>query len=210
MPLSRRRLLVRILAVAATSVAALGGAWWLRRAGPSVAFPDDVCITVSTHAHDPGSGLALLDARPIPDDARCPVCGMFPARSPRWAAQLIFSDGHAHFFDSPVNLHLYLQDIERLSRGRRRPDEVGAAYVRDFGQGQWIAAFASYYVHGSSELGPMRAGNLVPFARREDALTFARARGGRVLTAQALDPALLARLDTRSRHVHAHDADPAR
>ncbi|MDD2881113.1 MAG: hypothetical protein PHQ58_11815 [Rhodoferax sp.] len=33
--------------------------------------------------------------RAVPADVRCPVCGKYPARSPDWAAQVIFTNGDA-------------------------------------------------------------------------------------------------------------------
>jgi copper chaperone NosL len=63
--------------------------------------------------HDPVIGLDPIAARPVPAEARCPVCGMYPARYPRWAAQLIFKDGKALFFDSPLELFRFLLDMGR-------------------------------------------------------------------------------------------------
>ena len=43
----------------------------------------------------------------VPAEARCPVCGMYPARYPKWAAQLRYSDGERRYFDSPVEMLQY-------------------------------------------------------------------------------------------------------
>ena len=77
---------------------------------PQPPLQAEVCRTIAAHPYDPASGLPMQAARPVPDQARCPVCGMFPARFPRWAAQLIFDDGDAYFFDSPLSLLLSLQE----------------------------------------------------------------------------------------------------
>lgn len=119
---------------------------------------------------------------------------MFPARSPEWAAQVIFSNGDAHFFDSPLSLFLYLANVPRYSAGRSASDIV-ARYVTDGAGGGWTDAATAHYVHGSSALGPMRAGNLPAFASVQEAERFAAARGGRVLAFAAVDAALLASLD---------------
>ncbi|MBU1396829.1 MAG: nitrous oxide reductase accessory protein NosL, partial [Gammaproteobacteria bacterium] len=72
-------------------------------------FSNDLCIVAPATPYDPASGRAMLAPRPIPADARCPVCGMYPARFSRWAAQSIFKDGAAHYFDSPLDLFVFLQ-----------------------------------------------------------------------------------------------------
>lgn len=166
-----------------------------------LAIPDDVCLVAPPYRYDPASGLTLLAAREVPAQARCTVCGMYPARSREWAAQLIFVDGDAHFFDSPVSLYLYLQDVGHYSRGRSAA-EVAATYVTDAANGAWVPAAQAYYVQGSSALGPMRQGNLPAFANAAEARQFVRRRGGEVLRADQIRPALLARLDTRRNHDH--------
>ncbi len=60
------------------------------------AAPQEVCIVAPPQPYDPASGLALHAPRPVPVDARCPVCGMYPARNPDWAAQLVFANGDTH------------------------------------------------------------------------------------------------------------------
>ncbi|AWI53003.1 hypothetical protein DEH84_05845 [Aquabacterium olei] len=161
----------------------------------------DVCRSILPHTYDARSGLPRHAARPIPQDARCPVCGMFPARTPRWAAQLIFDDGAAYFFDSPVSLLLYLQDVGRYSRGRLHT-EVRASYVQDFETGTWLPLDSAWFVHGSDALGPMRAGNLPPFRTRSDAEAFARRHGGQILSAAPLRRALPDALRRQAPHRH--------
>ncbi len=164
--------------------------------------PADVCLIAPPTPFDAKSGLSLLAPRPVPAEARCPVCGMHPARSPSWAAQVIFADnGDAQFFDSPLSLFIYLQDVGRFSRGRSAA-EIGALYVSDAASGAWIAAEAAVYVQGSSALGPMRVGNLPAFADAASAQRFAGERGGRLLRFKEISPALLRDLDTRSHQKH--------
>lgn len=143
----------------------------------------------------------MLAARAVPPEARCPVCGMYPARYPRWAAQVIYRDGDAHFFDSPLSYFLFLQAVERHARGRSGAD-IAARYVSDHGEGGWIDPAGAHFVHGSDATGPMRAGNLPAFARREAAEAFAARHGGRVIVAAEVDAALLRTLDTRAAHEH--------
>ena len=199
-PLQQRRR--RLLGLGALATLAVSAPWSVpavRKALAPQAAPTsepDVCIVAPPTRYDPASGLAPTAARAVPADARCPVCGMFPARSPQWAAQLIFDNGDAQFFDSPLSLFMYLQDVPRYSPGRSAGSIV-AHYVTDAsgaGQARWIDALGAYYVHGSSAKGPMRAGNLPAFASREAAQAFAAQRGGTVLAFGAIDATLIAEL----------------
>lgn len=162
---------------------------------------DDYCVVAPPTPHDPGSGLGLLEARPVPADARCPVCGMFPARAPEWAAQALFANGDTQFFDSPLTLFLFLHDVGRYSPGRQA-GEVAVSYVTDAGGGGWTRAADAYYVHGSNALGPMRMGNLPAFASATAARRFASLRGGTVLRAAQITPDVLQGLMAPRRHAH--------
>lgn len=170
-----------------------------------LAAAGEVCVAAPPTPYDPKSGLGLHAARPVPADARCPVCGMFPARSRDWAAQVIFSNGDTQFFDSPLTLFLYLQNVGRYTRGRQA-SEIAASYVSDVDSGAWISALQAFYVSDSDALGPMRVGNLPAFSSAAAAQRFARARGGVVLAASQISVQLLQNLNG-ARH-HAHVAAP--
>jgi len=163
------------------------------------ALAGDVCIVAPPTPYDPSLGLPPLAARPIPPDARCPVCGMYPARAPDWAAQVIFENGDAQFFDSPLSFFMYLQDVKRYSPGRSVA-QIRARYVTDGTSKRWISADTAWYVHGSNALGPMRAGNLPAFFSREDALQFTRQRGGQVLEFGDVSQDLIQPLSGRAHH----------
>ncbi|MDQ5926891.1 MAG: copper chaperone NosL [Pseudomonadota bacterium] len=211
---SRLWLVASLAVVAGIAIAALWRMGVLSSVMPpqDVALDADLCVVAPPTPYDPASGLGPTEARPVPPDARCPVCGMFPARSLDWAAQIIFEDGDAHFFDSPLSLFMYLQDIARYGPGRK-PQQIVAQYVTDAGKpsvspdgtaqkSRWIDARTAFYVHGSSAKGPMRAGNLPAFASREAAQEFAARRGGVVLTFDGINASLIASLSGRRTHDH--------
>lgn len=161
---------------------------------------NDLCIVAPTTPYDPDLGLDMLDPRPVPDDARCPVCGMYPARFPNWASQTIFKDGAAHFFDSPVDLFAFQQ---RLSKDKRYSlDDVAVSFVSDFETGHKIEAQHAFYVHSSSAIGPMRDADLPAFASREAADALARERGGTVLAFADITPRLIQSLNRSVHHRH--------
>ena len=180
-----------------------GVTFMLLAAGSGDAHPfdplaEDICIVAPPIPHDPASALPVLAARPVPAHARCPVCGMYPARAPRWAAQLIFKDGAAQFFDSPASLFIFVRNMQRYTSAYGSTD-VAASFVTDATSGDWIATHEAHFVHGSDALGPMRDGNLAAFASRATATAFAAERGGVVLPVSAITDELLHAFD-RSRH----------
>lgn len=193
----------------------ISGRPWQSEGGPGPAEPpaDAFCVRAPVLPYEAASGLGRFEARPIPSEARCPVCGMFPARAPEWAAQLIFQDGGVQFFDSPVSLLIYLRDVARYAPGRTAA-EVAVRYVRDSrgsrsAPGAWLKADRAVLVAGSDALGPMRAGNLPAFADEAAARAFARERGGEPLPLNAVPDALLRRLDPRAHLLaHQHHARP--
>lgn len=116
----------------------------------------------------------------VPAEARCPVCGMYPARFPAWAAQVHLRDGSIRFFDSPVEFFRWLGDLRRYGQGVAAGDIV-AGYVTDHVAGGWLAVGDAWYVRGSSVGGPMREDALPAFATREAAAAFVAQNGGELL-----------------------------
>lgn len=159
---------------------------------------NELCIVAPATPYDSSSGLAMHAAKSIPADTRCPVCGMYPARFPRWAAQTVFKDGASHYFDSATDLFVFLQKIDRHSK-RYALEDVAASYVTDFETGQWLEAHNAFFVHGSTAFGPMRNADLPAFSARKSADSFAHSRGGKVLTFTQVTPE---RVQSLSRNVH--------
>ena len=154
-PNRRRALFAGLAGVGALAASAVAWKFYAPGADPRAAgqaLPDDVCVVAPPTPFDPASGQRLEAPRAIPTDARCPVCGMYPARSAEWAAQIIFANGDAHFFDSPLSLFQYLADVAKYSQGRTA-QELVARYVTDAETKTWIAAETAMYVDGSSARG---------------------------------------------------------
>lgn len=222
----RRRQTLRWLIA---GLGAAAGAGWLARVGPfgrggsetpfSVAglFPGTAATTPDDAAFDPASAICrdapptaaevfgALDAqapRPVPASARCPVCGMFAARFPRWAAQAIYRDGATHFFDAPLCLMLHHLDVGRHAPGRNAADLV-ALHVTPFEPNgpTWVRAESAWFVLGSDTPGPMGEGNLPAFSSAVEAIRFAARHGGQPLAFDRIAPEALRGLDRR-RHRH--------
>ena len=193
------------LALAATGAALAAAAFVLFPTGSAEQAPpeaaNDFCVVAPATPYEAASGLPMLAPKAVPDDARCPVCGMYPARFPHWAAQVVFSDGASQFFDSPVDLLVFLARIERYNP-RYALADVAGRFVTDADTGKWTALEQAYFVHGSKALGPMRDGDLPAFASRAQAARFAALNGGRVLKHSGISAAELGALSRNRRHHH--------
>lgn len=214
---TRRRALLACVTMGGTAALIGCGSYliWLRQSVVSASFfpsasMDDVCFFAPMHPWN-GRGDPLA-ARPVPAEARCPVCGMYPSRHPRWAVQVIFADGNTHFLDSPLSLFHYLRQVERFAPGRRRRD-VAAIYVSNvsygdadtdkaMGSDRWLLAEQAYFVHGSDLMGPMRGGNLPAIASLEAAKLLVASHGGVALRFSTLDEALPTVLQSLRPHPH--------
>ncbi|MBB2485922.1 nitrous oxide reductase accessory protein NosL [Mitsuaria sp. WAJ17] len=167
-----------------------GTAWRLEHSGEP-AVPEDICRVAPLQAWTPALGRGRLAARMPPPEARCPVCGMFPARQPRWACQLIYRDGAAHFFDAALDLLLYLQDPGRHAPGYGRRD-IARLYLPEAGADdhRWIAAEDATLLLDSTWSGsvgsPMRRGALPAFADAAQARALQTAHGGELWSWQRL------------------------
>ena len=118
----------------------------------------------------------LKPVTPGPRD-KCPVCGMFVAKYPDFAAQIRFADGATVFFDGNKDLFAYLLDLQHYAP-RRKPAEVAALFVKDFYSLSPVDGRSAWYVAGSDVLGPMGK-ELVSFAHEADAREFLKDHKGK-------------------------------
>lgn len=196
-----RRQMLMATGLAGLLAASGAGVLSRRSVHPVAAAEDDICIVAPTFAYDPGTGREPSAPREVPAKARCPVCGMFPARYPLWAAQVIFANGDVQYLDSPLSLFIYLQQVPRYTAGQSAANIV-TSYVTDLDTGTWVATAQAWFVHRSRLMGPMRSGNLPAFATLDQARDFADREGGEWLSAEVLRKRLPASLQKLAPHTH--------
>ena len=177
---------------------------------------EDICITPpDADSGDLGHSFAYTAAdasnrlapRAVPEAARCPVCGMYPARYLKWGSQIIYADGATHFFDSPADLMLFLREPARYAKDHTAAiprEEIAALYVTDYGGGQWVPAREAFFVLGSSIKGPMRSPDLPAFADETAAQAFIAEQGGRALHFDQVDASVVAGLRDANHAQHMH------
>ena len=144
-----------------------------------------------------------LAAQTVAKEARCPVCGMYPSRYPKWMAQVAFKDRAIHSFDSPAELFRFLQNIAKYDAQHGTAD-VGAIFLTDYAKGGWIEAKRTFLVNGSTAKGPMNNEDLPAFDSKEAAEQFAKGNGGKVLPFDKVTPEIIKALDNPHGHGHEH------
>ena len=117
-----------------------------------------------------GSPAADKGAVPVPVTAKCPVCGMFVAKFPDWAATARIKDGTVFYYDGPKDMFSHYLDMARYTPGKRQADIVALA-VKEYYSLTTIDARAAFFVIGSDVNGPM-GGELIPFITEKDAKAF--------------------------------------
>lgn len=146
-----------------------------------------------------------LPAQTITAEVRCPVCGMYPARYPKWAAQVVLADRSLRAFDSPADLFRYLHSRARYEK-QAGAAQISAIYLTDYAKGGWVAAPQAWLVVGSKVLGPMRHADLPAFGSRDGAEQFMREQGGRLFSFEGVTPELVRSFDAAAAaHAAGHD-----
>jgi len=97
----------------------------------------------------------------VSKDEKCPICGMFVYKYPRWAAQIFYGDKHFSFDGVKDMMKYYFLHKDGISK----------MAVSDYYSQKTIDAKKAYYVSGSDVHGPM-GNELIPFGKESEAKTF--------------------------------------
>ncbi len=143
------------------------------------------------------AGISLGDEPPeIKKTDRCPVCGMFVHKYPKWVALITFVDGSSYFYDGAKDMFKHLFDVPKYTPGKSAGN-IKDVYVTDYYEVELIPAKTALYVTGSDVLGPM-GHELLPFKDREAAQEFLEDHKGKsILRFQDVTPAIIESLDRR-------------
>ncbi len=127
------------------------------------------------------------DAVSVPAGAKCPVCGMFVAKYPAWAATARFRDGTVSYYDGPKDMLSHYFNITRYTPGKNQSD-IAALAVKEYYSLAVIDAKAAFFVIGSDVHGPM-GHELIPFKSANDAQAFKLDhKGKRILRFNEITP----------------------
>ena len=101
---------------------------------------------------------------------KCPVCGMFVAKYPDFASEIIFKDGSVALFDGVKDMFKYYFNLAKYDKSKKIGD-IDSIYVTDYYDLKWIDGYKAFYVEGSDVYGPMGR-ELIPFEKKEGAEQF--------------------------------------
>ena len=120
----------------------------------------------------------------VQKDEKCPVCGMFTYKYPKWAAQIFYknkTDEHHYSFDGVKDLMKFYFDATAWGNYQHSKQEnITKILVTDYYSQKAIDGTKAYYVVGSDVLGPM-GNELIPFEQESDAKTFLHDHSGKTI-----------------------------
>ncbi len=106
----------------------------------------------------------------VPDNAKCPVCGMFVSKYPKWVATIIVKDKHQHYFDGVKDMMKFYFNPTKFAHNHTTNDFENIK-VTDYYTLNSMDAKKAFYVIGSNIYGPMGE-ELIPFKTKEKAQKF--------------------------------------
>lgn len=128
---------------------------------------------------------------------RCPVCGMFVYKYPKWVAQIVFKDGSYYFYDGAKDMFKHIFDTAKYTPGKSA-ENIKDIYVTDYYEVELVDAKSAFYVLGSDVLGPM-GHELLPFKDQESAQEFLEDHKGKsIIRFQDVTPSVIESLDHRT------------
>jgi copper chaperone NosL len=141
--------------------------------------------------------LVAVDGPVIRKSDRCPVCGMFVYKYPKWVARIVFKDGTSYFYDGAKDMFKHIFNIRKYTPGQSA-EEITDIQVTDYYRVELIDARSAYYVIGSDVLGPM-GHELLPLKDQPSAQEFLMDHKGKsILRFQDVNDEVIKSLDRRS------------
>ena len=105
----------------------------------------------------------------VPQEAKCPVCGMFVSKFPKWVAQIQLQDGHNHYFDGVKDMMKFYFNPTKYHG--HSDEQILQIKVTDYYSLESFDGKKAYYVIGSNIYGPMGE-ELIPFKNEDEAKKF--------------------------------------
>ena len=106
----------------------------------------------------------------VPSEAKCPVCGMYVSKYPKWVAQIKINDGHVHYFDGVKDMMKFYFEPAKYEH-KHNNDQISEINVTDYYTLESTDGKKAFYVIGSNVYGPMGE-ELIPFKDEDQAKKF--------------------------------------
>jgi nitrous oxide reductase accessory protein NosL/uncharacterized Zn finger protein (UPF0148 family) len=135
----------------------------------------------------------------VQEDEKCPVCGMFVAKYPKWAAKLYFGE-KSYSFDGVKDLiKFYFNPLKWGKYSNAPKEKVTKFEVTDYYTQNAIDGFKAFYVIRSDVYGPM-GHEFIPFINEADAKAFMSDHNGKkILRFEEIEEKMAYELDTNGR-----------
>lgn len=116
----------------------------------------------------------------VEKDEKCPVCGMFVYKYPKWAARMSYEENGkkvSHAFDGVKDLFKFYHNPSKWGNYTKHKDDELAILVTDYYTQEAIDGKKAFYVIGSDTYGPMGK-EFIPFGTLKSAQTFLKDHKG--------------------------------
>lgn len=124
----------------------------------------------------------IEDKVQVKEDEKCPVCGMYTYKYPRWAAQIFYENGaqkqHWSFDGVKDMMKFYFDPLRWGNYAIAKKENIVKILVTDYYSQKGIDGTKAYYVIRSDIYGPM-GHELIPFESLSDAETFKKDHFGK-------------------------------
>lgn len=116
----------------------------------------------------------------VNEKEKCPVCGMFVYKYPRWVARLAYSEGDKKndlAFDGVKDLLKFYHNPSKWGNYTKVKEDAISVLVTDYYTQEAIDGKKAFYVIGSDTYGPMGK-EFIPFGSLQSAQTFLKDHKG--------------------------------
>jgi len=107
----------------------------------------------------------------VKKEDKCPVCGMFTYKYPKWVAQITYGSKEFSFDGVKDMMKFYFDPTAWGKFGDLKQSQISKIAVSDYYSQKAIDGKKAFYVIGSDILGPM-GNELIPFENESDAKSF--------------------------------------
>ena len=132
---------------------------------------------VAIYLYDPALAANKEKMIKVTKDTKCPVCGMFVQKYPKWIAQIEVLQKHSHYFDGVKDMMKFYFNPSKFKHNHKVED-ISKILVTDYYTLNAIDAKSAYYVVGSNIYGPMGE-ELIPFKTKKEADNFSKSHFGK-------------------------------
>lgn len=130
---------------------------------------EDRLNAVSTYLYLPNLANKKDQMIDVPQDAKCPVCGMFVAKYEKWATKIETSSKN-YYFDGVIDMMKFYFEPSKYEKNLILDENVKIS-VTNYYTLEEINAKTAFYVTNSNVFGPMGK-ELIPFKNEKQATEF--------------------------------------